>query len=87
MKSEDNPRRPMEIPREAIEFRLSENPFLEIPYPDSTFDAVVITYAFHHIPHWQQPESIREMVRVLRPGGIWAKGWHVEIAPETIQGG
>lgn len=58
----------------TIEFRLSENPFLEIPYPDSTFDAVVGTYAFHHIPHWQQPEGIREMVRVLRPGGVWAIG-------------
>ncbi len=56
----------------TVEFRLSENPFLEIPYPDSTFDAVVSTYAFHHIPHYRQPEGIREMVRVLSPGGIWA---------------
>jgi putative AdoMet-dependent methyltransferase len=58
----------------TVEFRLSENPFLEIPHPDSTFDAVVSTYAFHHIPHPQQPEGICEMVRVLRPGGVWAMG-------------
>ena len=63
-----------EADQPTVESHRSENPFLELPYPDSTFDAVVSTYAFRHIPHHRQLEGIREMVRVLRPGGIWAMG-------------
>lgn len=60
--------------RSGVEFHVASDPFLKIPYPDSAFDAVVSTYAFHHIPHELQPESVREMVRVLRTGGVWAMG-------------
>lgn len=56
------------------EFHQVEQPFLCIPYPDSSFDAVVSTYAFHHVPRHLQPDSVREMLRVLRPGGLWALG-------------
>ncbi len=51
------------------EFHQVDEPFLHIPYPDAYFDAVVSTYAFHHIPHRLKPASVREMVRVLKPGG------------------
>lgn len=38
-----------------------------LPYADGTFDLVSCQFAFHHMPH---PEaSLREMVRVTRPGG------------------
>lgn len=49
-------------------------PFLTIPYEDATFDAVVSTYAFHHIPQHRQPDAVREMLRVLAPGGSLAMG-------------
>jgi putative AdoMet-dependent methyltransferase len=49
-------------------------PFLRIPYPDSAFDAVVSSYAYHHVPHRQRTESVREMVRALKPGGRWVLG-------------
>jgi len=49
-------------------------PFLAIPYEDATFDAVVSTYAFHHIPQHRQPDAVREMLRVLAPGGSLAMG-------------
>ncbi len=58
----------------AVEFRLVADPFLNIPYPDVFFDAVVSTYAFHHVPHRSKPDAVREMVRVLRPGAMWALG-------------
>lgn len=96
MKSRDNPKCLMEIPREAeaTSFDFDFMPWVDeydhvvesgldtcqkihsskYRTPDSSFDAVVSTYAFHHIPHYRQPEGIREMVRVLRPGGVWAMG-------------
>ena len=55
-------------------FLLVAEPFLAIPYPDGTFDAVVSTYAFHHIPQHRQPDAVREMLRVLAPGGRLAMG-------------
>ena len=57
-----------------VEFRQVDTPFLHIPYPDNSFDAVVSTYAFHHIPHRLKSDSVREMVRVLKPDGIWTLG-------------
>ena len=38
-----------------------------IPFPDGTFDAVIVSDAFHHFP--DQETSAREIRRVLRPGG------------------
>lgn len=57
-----------------VGFRQVDNPFLSIPYPDASFDAVVSTYAFHHVSHRVKPDAVREMLRVLRPGGMWAMG-------------
>jgi putative AdoMet-dependent methyltransferase len=57
-----------------IELRQVDQPFLAIPYPDDHFDAVVSSYAFHHVPRPRQHDGIREMVRVLEPGGVWVLG-------------
>ncbi len=43
----------------------------KMPFPDNSFDAVVSSFAFHHIggtPAAREP-AIREMLRVLKPGG------------------
>jgi len=56
------------------EFRRIYEPCLHIPYPDSCFDAVISTYAYHHVPHRLRRATVREMVRLLRPGGSWAVG-------------
>jgi ubiquinone/menaquinone biosynthesis C-methylase UbiE len=57
-----------------VELRHAPDPFLHLEYPDNHFDAVVSTYSFHHVPHPMQPEGIREMIRVLKPGCPWVLG-------------
>jgi len=41
---------------------------------DDVLDAVVSTYAFHHVAHELQPKAVGEMMRVQRPGGVLALG-------------
>jgi len=43
--------------------------FLDIPLSDKSVDIIVSSYAFHHLTPRQKETSIREMKRVLRPGG------------------
>jgi ubiquinone/menaquinone biosynthesis C-methylase UbiE len=40
-----------------------------LPYPPASFDAVLCTLVFHHLPRSMHEGAIREMRRVLRPGG------------------
>jgi len=47
-------------------FQVADAPFLEIPYPDETFDAVASTQAFHHLHEQHKAAAVREMARVLR---------------------
>jgi len=55
-------------------FALADDPFLHLPFDGNSFDAVVSTYAFHHVAHELQPKALCEMMRVLRPGGMLALG-------------
>ena len=42
----------------------------ELPFPDATFDAVVSSLVIHNIPgREQRARAIREIARVLKPGG------------------
>ena len=40
-----------------------------LPLPDGTADAVTSSYFFHHLPPDVKPLALREMWRVLAPGG------------------
>src|SRR5262249_22456636 len=39
-----------------------------LPFPDTTFDAVISNSLVHHLPH--RGEALTEMMRVVRPGGL-----------------
>ncbi|NUW39490.1 class I SAM-dependent methyltransferase [Nonomuraea rhodomycinica] len=41
----------------------------DLPFPDGSFDLVVSSLAVHHMPVEARPGAVREMFRVLRPGG------------------
>ena len=47
---------------------------------DSGFDAVVSAFVLHNIPKAKRAEIIKEIARVLRPGGIFVNG--DKIAPD-----
>ena len=40
-----------------------------LPLPDGGADAITSSYFFHHLPSEVKPEALREMWRVLAPGG------------------
>jgi ubiquinone/menaquinone biosynthesis C-methylase UbiE len=41
----------------------------DLPFEDASFDLIVSSLAFHHIPSEHRGDAVREMFRVLRPGG------------------
>jgi ubiquinone/menaquinone biosynthesis C-methylase UbiE len=41
----------------------------DLPFGDATFDLVISTLAFHHIPRAGRPLALAEAHRVLTPGG------------------
>jgi ubiquinone/menaquinone biosynthesis C-methylase UbiE len=57
-----------------VEFQVAEAPFLKIPYPDGAFEAVASSQAFHHLHERHKPAAVKEMARVLGPGGRLAIG-------------
>jgi SAM-dependent methyltransferase len=42
-----------------------------LPYPDDSFDCVYANMVFEHIPWSQVPGALREISRVLKPGGYF----------------
>jgi ubiquinone/menaquinone biosynthesis C-methylase UbiE len=40
-----------------------------LPFPDERFDAVLSTLMLHHLPRAAREQCVREMRRVLKPGG------------------
>lgn len=51
----------------SIDFRLAAVEAL--PYPDAHFDVVLSTLMLHHLPRAAREQGVREMRRVLKPGG------------------
>jgi ubiquinone/menaquinone biosynthesis C-methylase UbiE len=41
----------------------------ELPYADDSVDVVLSSFMLHHLPAGEQEPAVREVLRVLRPGG------------------
>jgi len=46
-----------------------DDPFLNLPFSNDSFDVVVSAYAIHHLPDPDKQRAINEMKRVLRSNG------------------
>lgn len=54
-----------------------------IPYGDGTFDAVLASCVFHHIPHGDHVRLLGELRRVVKPGGALVIFEHNPLNPLT----
>jgi SAM-dependent methyltransferase len=53
----------------AVEVQLDEGYSNDLPYEDERFDLILSTLFFHHLDTAPKRETLREIARVLRPGG------------------
>lgn len=40
-----------------------------LPYDDASIDRVLSAFVFHHLSHEQKQQTLREILRILKPGG------------------
>jgi ubiquinone/menaquinone biosynthesis C-methylase UbiE len=55
--------------RSGLDVAFDEAVVQTLPFEDGTFDVVLAVLTFHQLPHDDLDRSLREIERVLRPGG------------------
>ncbi len=55
--------------RKALSVRLDLGFAQELPYADASFDRVLSAFMFHHLGPDEKEDTLREVRRVLKPGG------------------
>ncbi|GAA5850330.1 hypothetical protein JCM8547_001834 [Rhodosporidiobolus lusitaniae] len=61
----------------GTEVTVVDGTFEKVPVEEGSVDMVVIAQAFHWTGH-DGSAAVKEIARVLKPGGIWAKIWNLE---------
>ena len=57
------------IARSKLVIALDEGMSFNLPYPDNSFDRVISSLLFHHLTRENKERTLKEVYRVLRPGG------------------
>lgn len=55
--------------RAGVALRFDQGFADELPYPDASFDRVFSSFMFHHLPAGRREKTLRELRRILTPGG------------------
>jgi ubiquinone/menaquinone biosynthesis C-methylase UbiE len=55
--------------RASLVIRFDEGYSDDMPYPDASFDRIFSSFMFHHLKTDQREKTLREVRRVLAPGG------------------
>ncbi|NCT82162.1 MAG: class I SAM-dependent methyltransferase [Comamonadaceae bacterium] len=56
-----------------------------LPFEDAAFDLIFTACVFHHIPPAMRPGWLREIRRVLAPGGVFVAFEHNPLNPLTVR--
>ncbi len=56
-----------------------------LPFPDHHFDGAFACCVFHHIPHSEHVDALREIRRVTKPGGLLMVYEHNPLNPLTVR--
>jgi len=67
---EPSPAMQQEARRKLGTIPVLDGQFLSLPVQSGTFDAVVSSYAFHHLTDQEKAQGAAELLRVLKPGGV-----------------
>jgi ubiquinone/menaquinone biosynthesis C-methylase UbiE len=57
--------------RAAVSVQFDEGFADELPYQEGSFDRVFSSFMFHHLDEHERVKMLREVVRVLKPGGLF----------------
>jgi ubiquinone/menaquinone biosynthesis C-methylase UbiE len=57
------------IRRAAVSVQLDQGFADELPYKEESFDRVFSSFMFHHLEGQDREKTVREVLRVLKPGG------------------
>jgi ubiquinone/menaquinone biosynthesis C-methylase UbiE len=57
--------------RAGFSIRLDQGYSDELPYPEASFDRVFSSFMFHHVEEDAKGKTLREIRRVLKPGGFF----------------
>lgn len=57
------------VARSGLPITLDEGLAFDLPYPDNSFDRVFSGLLFHHLTREDKERTLKEVYRVLRPGG------------------
>jgi SAM-dependent methyltransferase len=62
------------------EVRLAQGDAVHLPFADASFSGVYTVHVFHLVQNWRQ--ALKEVQRVLRPGGMYINGTSNEVATD-----